>query len=162
MSNPHQPAVPIQQQPNLNSAPFPQCFLKPFNNKPLQIKRNVITDDYSVTSQVLGMGINGRVLECFHKDNGEKFALKVNTLSSWSHWVSCHCCIMTYIYRKEYFRAGHINNCIEINDPFLCYQDDFPLIVFLFWSLNAKVHGLLVCRNLHHQVIISYLWACCL
>ncbi|XP_033483993.1 MAP kinase-activated protein kinase 2-like isoform X2 [Epinephelus lanceolatus] len=71
-----QPAFPIQQQPNLNSAPFPQCLVKPFN-KSLQIKRNVITDDYSVTSQVLGMGINGRVLEVFHKESGEKYALKM-------------------------------------------------------------------------------------
>ncbi|XP_029292373.1 MAP kinase-activated protein kinase 2-like isoform X2 [Cottoperca gobio] len=76
MSNQLQPAFPIQQLPNLNSAPFPQCFVKPFNN-PLQIKRNVITVDYSVTSQVLGMGINGRVLEIFHKESGEKFALKM-------------------------------------------------------------------------------------
>ncbi|TDH10391.1 hypothetical protein EPR50_G00074860 [Perca flavescens] len=76
MSNQLQTAFPIQQQPNLNSAPFPQCFVKPFNN-PLQIKRNVITDDYSVTSQVLGMGINGRVLEIFHKESEEKYALKM-------------------------------------------------------------------------------------
>lgn len=74
------PAFPTQQQqqqPNLNSAPFPQCLVKTFNS-PLQVKRNVITDDYSVTSQVLGMGINGRVLEIFHKESGEKYALKVN------------------------------------------------------------------------------------
>ncbi|KAA8590913.1 hypothetical protein FQN60_001856 [Etheostoma spectabile] len=75
MSNHLQPAFPIQQQPKLSSAPFPQCFVKPFNN-PLQIKRNVITDDYTVTRQVLGMGINGRVLEIFHKESGEKYALK--------------------------------------------------------------------------------------
>ncbi|XP_034733308.1 MAP kinase-activated protein kinase 2-like isoform X1 [Etheostoma cragini] len=76
MSNHLQPAFPIQQQPKLNSAPFPQCFVKSFNN-PLQIKRNVITDDYTVTRQVLGMGINGRVLEIFQKESGEKYALKM-------------------------------------------------------------------------------------
>ncbi|XP_075948376.1 MAP kinase-activated protein kinase 2-like [Anarhichas minor] len=79
MSNQLQPALPSQQQqqqPKLNSAPFPLCFVNPFNN-PLQIRRNVITDDYSVTSQVLGMGINGRVLEVFHRESGEKFALKM-------------------------------------------------------------------------------------
>ncbi|KAI3357617.1 hypothetical protein L3Q82_016021 [Scortum barcoo] len=76
MSDQHQPAFPTQQQPNLNSAPFPQLFVNPLNT-PLQIKRNVITDDYSVTSQVLGMGINGRVLEVFHKESGEKYALKM-------------------------------------------------------------------------------------
>ncbi|KAK5894863.1 hypothetical protein CesoFtcFv8_011511 [Champsocephalus esox] len=77
MSSQIQPAVPIQQQPNLNSAPFPpHCFVNTLNN-PLQIKRNVITVDYNVTSQVLGMGINGKVLEIFHKESGEKYALKM-------------------------------------------------------------------------------------
>ncbi|XP_045913563.1 MAP kinase-activated protein kinase 2-like isoform X1 [Micropterus dolomieu] len=73
MSNQHQP---IQQQPNQISAPFPQLSVKPSNN-PLQIKRNLITDDYRLTSQVLGMGINGRVLEIFHGESGEKYALKM-------------------------------------------------------------------------------------
>ncbi|XP_051532509.1 MAP kinase-activated protein kinase 2-like isoform X1 [Myxocyprinus asiaticus] len=43
----------------------------------LQIKKNGITDDYKVTSQVLGLGINGRVLEIFHRRSGEKYALKM-------------------------------------------------------------------------------------
>ncbi|XP_008302854.1 MAP kinase-activated protein kinase 2-like [Stegastes partitus] len=76
MSNQNQPAFPTQQQPNLNSAHLPQLFVKPFNSA-LQVKRSVITDDYSVTSQVLGMGINGRVLEVFHRETGQKYALKM-------------------------------------------------------------------------------------
>ncbi|KAM6981520.1 MAP kinase-activated protein kinase 2-like isoform 3-T3 [Tautogolabrus adspersus] len=75
MSNQHQPTFPIQQQPDLNSAPFPQCFVTQY--VPLQIKSNVITDVYTLTSQVLGMGINGRVMEIFHKESGEKYALKM-------------------------------------------------------------------------------------
>lgn len=43
----------------------------------LQIKKNAITDDYRVTSQVLGLGINGKVLEIFQKKSGDKYALKV-------------------------------------------------------------------------------------
>ncbi|KAL1007843.1 hypothetical protein UPYG_G00092330 [Umbra pygmaea] len=49
-----------------------------FHVKPsLQIKKSVITEDYKVTSQVLGLGINGRVLEIFHKKSGDKYALKM-------------------------------------------------------------------------------------
>lgn len=77
LSNQNQPAFPIQPQPNLNSAPFPQ-FMVNSNNNPLLIKKSAITDDYRVTSQVLGMGINGKVLEIFHKASGDKYALKVN------------------------------------------------------------------------------------
>lgn len=43
----------------------------------LDIKRNAVTDDYKISSQVLGLGINGKVLECFDKKTGEKCALKV-------------------------------------------------------------------------------------
>uniref|UniRef100_A0A3P9PVH8 non-specific serine/threonine protein kinase n=1 Tax=Poecilia reticulata TaxID=8081 RepID=A0A3P9PVH8_POERE len=43
----------------------------------LEIKRNAVTDDYKISSQVLGLGINGKVLECFNKKTGEKCALKI-------------------------------------------------------------------------------------
>lgn len=51
----------------------------PFHARPnLQIKKNAITDDYKVTNQVLGLGINGKVLEIFQKKTGDKYALKVS------------------------------------------------------------------------------------
>lgn len=53
-----------------------------FHPKPaLQIRKNAITDDYKVTNQVLGLGINGKVLEIVQKKNGEKYALKVRALA---------------------------------------------------------------------------------
>ncbi|XP_043933929.1 MAP kinase-activated protein kinase 3 [Protopterus annectens] len=43
----------------------------------LEIKKNAITDNYRVSNQVLGLGINGKVLECYDKKTGEKYALKL-------------------------------------------------------------------------------------
>lgn len=43
----------------------------------LHARRNAVTDDYKITAQVLGLGINGKVLECHCKRTGEKCALKV-------------------------------------------------------------------------------------
>lgn len=43
----------------------------------LEIKCHAVTDDYKVSSRVLGLGINGKVLECFNKKTREKCALKV-------------------------------------------------------------------------------------
>ncbi|EHB11033.1 MAP kinase-activated protein kinase 2 [Heterocephalus glaber] len=51
---------------------FPQFHVK----SGLQVKKNAIIDDYKVTSQVLGLGINGKVLQIFSKRTQEKFALK--------------------------------------------------------------------------------------
>lgn len=55
----------------------------------LEFRRNSVTDDYKITAQVLGLGINGKVLECYCKKTGEKCALKVrefSTISCWCVW----------------------------------------------------------------------------
>lgn len=44
----------------------------------LEIKRHAVTDDYRISSQVLGLGVNGKVVECYNKKTGQKCALKVN------------------------------------------------------------------------------------
>jgi mitogen-activated protein kinase-activated protein kinase 2 len=45
-------------------------------SKSMQPKKNPITDDYSLSSSVLGLGINGKVIECTSKADGKKYALK--------------------------------------------------------------------------------------
>ncbi|KAL1124774.1 hypothetical protein AAG570_001395 [Ranatra chinensis] len=40
-------------------------------------KTNLISDDYEISNTVLGLGINGKVLQCHNKDNGQVYALKV-------------------------------------------------------------------------------------
>lgn len=42
-----------------------------------QTKKNMVTDDYRLSNNVLGLGINGKVLECYSKADGRKYALKV-------------------------------------------------------------------------------------
>ncbi|XP_034022804.1 MAP kinase-activated protein kinase 2 isoform X2 [Thalassophryne amazonica] len=65
-----------QQNPPGQQNPTGQFML--FHPRPsLQIKKNAITDDYKVTSQVLGLGINGKVLEIFQRKTGDKYALKM-------------------------------------------------------------------------------------
>lgn len=49
--------------------------------RPLAPKKTPITEDYDITKQVLGLGINGKVVECFNKKNREKYALKVGGIS---------------------------------------------------------------------------------
>ncbi|GCC29480.1 MAP kinase-activated protein kinase 2 isoform X1 [Chiloscyllium punctatum] len=72
------------QQGNQIPEPPPPASLYPPPQAPFQLqrtgaqtKKNAITDDYKVTAQVLGLGINGKVLECFSKKTQEKFALKM-------------------------------------------------------------------------------------
>lgn len=36
-----------------------------------------ITEEYEITHAVLGLGINGKVVECYSKATKEKYALKV-------------------------------------------------------------------------------------
>jgi hypothetical protein len=40
----------------------------------LQPKKNPISDDYRITGSVLGLGINGKVVECYKKSSNQKCA----------------------------------------------------------------------------------------
>uniref|UniRef100_A0A8C5P5I9 non-specific serine/threonine protein kinase n=1 Tax=Jaculus jaculus TaxID=51337 RepID=A0A8C5P5I9_JACJA len=57
----------IQEPPAARPVP---CQVRPAD-------KNATTDDYKVTSQVLGLGINGKVLRIFDKRTQQKFALKM-------------------------------------------------------------------------------------
>jgi len=43
----------------------------------LAIKTSPLVDDYTISNNVLGLGINGKVVECTEKKSGQKYALKV-------------------------------------------------------------------------------------
>jgi serine/threonine protein kinase len=49
----------------------------PFVRSGLKTNSNPITDDYKISKSVLGVGVNGKVVECINKKTGEKYALKV-------------------------------------------------------------------------------------
>uniref|UniRef100_A0A182N2W4 Protein kinase domain-containing protein n=1 Tax=Anopheles dirus TaxID=7168 RepID=A0A182N2W4_9DIPT len=41
-----------------------------------QPKLTPITDDYEISNTVLGLGINGKVVQCTSRSSGHKYALK--------------------------------------------------------------------------------------
>lgn len=41
-------------------------------------KKYAVTDDYQLSKRVLGLGVNGKVLECQHRRTGQKCAMKVS------------------------------------------------------------------------------------
>ncbi|CRL04514.1 CLUMA_CG017590, isoform A [Clunio marinus] len=53
---------------------YPQSIAQ---GPPLEPKKNPITEEYEISNNVLGLGINGKVVECIKKSSGTKFALKV-------------------------------------------------------------------------------------
>ncbi|XP_066152770.1 MAP kinase-activated protein kinase 2 [Euwallacea fornicatus] len=63
----------------------------------LSPKKTPITNDYEITKQVLGLGINGKVVECYNKKTREKFALKILVESEKAkrevtlHWRASGC-----------------------------------------------------------------------
>ncbi|XP_017280708.1 MAP kinase-activated protein kinase 3 isoform X2 [Kryptolebias marmoratus] len=71
-----QPPVPAAEDKKTVTDSGSTHFPLPVYPK-LEIKRHAVTDDYKVSSQVLGLGINGKVLQCFSKKTGEKCALKI-------------------------------------------------------------------------------------
>lgn len=44
----------------------------------LSPKVTPITDDYEISNHVLGLGINGKVVQCYDRNTRQKYALKVS------------------------------------------------------------------------------------
>lgn len=44
-------------------------------------KLTPITNDYEISNHVLGLGINGKVVQCYDRKTREKYALKVSCVS---------------------------------------------------------------------------------
>ena len=61
---------------NTSQQAYPQSNIAQY--PPLEPKKINITDEYEILSKVLGLGINGKVVECIKKSTGQKFALKVS------------------------------------------------------------------------------------
>ncbi|XP_020854780.1 MAP kinase-activated protein kinase 3 isoform X2 [Phascolarctos cinereus] len=64
-------AMGIGIQENAKSGPRSLACSK------VEPKKYAVTDDYKLSKQVLGLGVNGKVLECFHRVTGQKCALKL-------------------------------------------------------------------------------------
>lgn len=64
---------------------------------PLMPKSTPIILEYTISDKVLGLGINGKVVECFNKKTGQKYALKVLTDCQKArrevelHWRASNC-----------------------------------------------------------------------
>ena len=67
--------------------------------KALVPKRHAITGDYTILTRSLGVGVNGKVLECIHKGSGERRALKVQQRHS---PVSLLSTARHYIYKETF------------------------------------------------------------
>ncbi|PKU38399.1 map kinase-activated protein kinase 3 [Limosa lapponica baueri] len=65
-----QPESHVDSKSSVKSLPGGEAHVK------LEIKKHAVTDDYKLSKRVLGLGINGKVLECFNKETGQKCALK--------------------------------------------------------------------------------------
>lgn len=65
---------------------------------PLVMKTHTLLDDYEVTDKTLGLGINGKVVECFDRKKGQKCALKVCTKI---YIASCTLCFRSLIPQVE-------------------------------------------------------------
>ncbi|XP_069625670.1 MAP kinase-activated protein kinase 3 isoform X3 [Haliaeetus albicilla] len=66
-----QPESHVESKSSVKSLPGGAAHVK------LEIKKHAVTDDYKLSKRVLGLGINGKVLECFNKETGQKCALKL-------------------------------------------------------------------------------------
>lgn len=102
---------------------------------PLRTKTTPIIQDYKISDKVLGLGINGKVVECFDKRSGAKYALKVLIDCAKArrevelHWRASNCChIVNLIDVYENTYAGKkcllvVMECMEGGELFQRIQE---------------------------------------
>ncbi|XP_028401585.1 MAP kinase-activated protein kinase 2-like [Dendronephthya gigantea] len=89
---------------------------------PFETKKSPITDVYTITTTVLGVGINGKVVECVEKKTGFKYALKVLQDNAKSrrelglHWKAGACPFIVKIkevYENKFMRRDSLLAVME-------------------------------------------------
>nr|CAD7406715.1 unnamed protein product [Timema cristinae] len=79
-------------------------------------KSTPITEDYEISNTVLGLGINGKVVQCYSKKSGEKYALKARREVD-LHWRASGC--------------RHIVNIVDVYEN--TYRGNKCLLVVMEW-----------------------------
>lgn len=69
--------IPEQKKPETEDARRTRTMDHPLNSR-LSPKISPITDDYEISNHVLGLGINGKVVQCYDRNTRQKYALKVS------------------------------------------------------------------------------------
>ena len=80
-------------------------------------KTTSIFDDYVITNNILGLGVNGKVLQCFSKKTNQIFALKVtkNFVFEILKYCNLFCNLQIAIFRKKVcVKCYHFNNFVQI------------------------------------------------
>ena len=80
----------------------------------LQPKKTSIEADYRISSNVLGLGVNGKVLECFSRSNGDKCALKVRIpIQEMQRFKIINDLFLQLFYSSEYNRWFKLVRCYK-------------------------------------------------
>lgn len=116
---------------------------KPFQPG-MKPRQHQITDDYKISKNVLGVGINGKVVECIRRKTNEKFALKVSLIAmilllNWANWARSYLQVLRDVpkARRElelHWMASNHKNIVRIYDVFEnVYNGIKCLLVVMEW-----------------------------
>ncbi|KAG5338952.1 MAPK2 kinase, partial [Acromyrmex heyeri] len=97
--------LPEQKIPEVEDAKR-KTMEHPLNNR-LSPKATPITDDYEISNHVLGLGINGKVVQCYDKNTRQKYALKV-----------LHDCAKARREVELHWRASNCRHIVQVKDVY--------------------------------------------
>ncbi|XP_019880286.1 MAP kinase-activated protein kinase 2 [Aethina tumida] len=130
-------------------------------------KKTPITDDYDITKRVLGLGINGKVVECSSKATGEKYALKILVDSVKArremelHWQASGCIHIVNIidvYSNKYNNNScllMVMECMEGGELFQRIQDQ-PEGAFTEREAAQVMHEICIAVKYLHDLNIAH------
>jgi len=129
--------------------------------------KHAISDDYTLSSNVLGLGINGKVLECVQKSTGKKYALKILRDNPKSrrevdiHWRASACPHIVNIHQVYENMQGSnrclliVMECMEGGELFQRIQDR-PSGAFTEREAAEVVHSISMAVYHLHSVNIAH------
>ncbi|CAH8576415.1 unnamed protein product [Schistosoma margrebowiei] len=138
------------------------------SSRPFVPKKSTITSEYTITNNVLGLGITGKVMQCIHNETGVHYALKILEDNQKSrreaeiHWRVSDCPHIVKVVDvfentnqntkknyllmvMEYMRGGELFNKIKECENFT--ESEAAKIVYQISSAIAYLHE----RNIAHR-----------
>ncbi|XP_011157435.1 MAP kinase-activated protein kinase 2 isoform X1 [Solenopsis invicta] len=100
------PEQKVPKQKVLEATDIRRKMDHPLNSR-LSPKVTPITDDYEISNHVLGLGINGKVVQCYDKNTRQKYALKV-----------LHDCAKARREVELHWRASNCRHIVQVKDVY--------------------------------------------
>lgn len=104
-----------------------------------QPKVTPITDDYEISNTVLGLGINGKVVQCLNRQSGKTYALKVSIFYFIVLFVCSFLCDIIYQQLTSLQKTRYYTITVKHAEKLICIGEPVVAVTLLKLLLYMKI-----------------------